>query len=340
MGTKALLNEIIGDLIFMSLCVAMSFASRIEHKCYGGNVLCDGNVMKPKIHWELNWLNQWDQKLIKFIKDELLIAPPFYSKGNLNLVNEYNPNEPWKHQGQNGEALAVEHLYGLDKTKMKMGNNLLEAKPKFFVEAGAMDGELISNTVYLESKYNWTGLLVEPNPAYLSQLIRKRRNAWIFPYCLSPIKAPTVVEFDALAEYGGIINYVKGVKKAPGNINANYTSAYLGPSWRKTLKIQCFPLYSVLQALGLPAIDYFSLDIEGAEYPVLKTVPFQNVDIKMFGVEVEHAGKIFEGTENDITNLLKTNGYQYVAKTKMDKFFMKMDKKTIDKQPRKIVLIS
>ena len=30
---------------------------------------------------------------------------------------------------------------------------------------------------------------------------------------------------------------IKGVKKLPGNINANYTSAYLGPSWRKTLKI-------------------------------------------------------------------------------------------------------
>ena len=92
--------------------------------------------------------------------------------------------------------------------------------------------------------------------------------------------------------------------------------------------------------MGLPAIDYFSLDIEGAEYPVLKTVPFQNVDIKMFGVELEHAGKIFEGTENDIINLLRSNGYQYVAKTKMDKFFMKVDRKTPDPQPRKIILIS
>ena len=77
MDTKALLNNIIVDLLFMHLCVAMSFESRLEHKCNGGNIMCHGNVMKPKIHWELNWLNQWDQKLIKFIKDELLIPPPF-----------------------------------------------------------------------------------------------------------------------------------------------------------------------------------------------------------------------------------------------------------------------
>ena len=34
----------------------------------------------------------------------------------------------------------------------------------FFIEAGADDGELLSNTLYLEFKRGWTGLLVEPNP--------------------------------------------------------------------------------------------------------------------------------------------------------------------------------
>ena len=79
MGTKALLNKIIVDLTFLSLCVAISLESRFKHKCHDGNVLYDGNcnVLTPKIHWELNWLNQWDQKLIKFIRDELLIPPPF-----------------------------------------------------------------------------------------------------------------------------------------------------------------------------------------------------------------------------------------------------------------------
>ena len=33
----------------------------------------------------------------------------------------------------------------------------------FFIEAGASDGETDSHTLYFESKYNWTGLLVEPS---------------------------------------------------------------------------------------------------------------------------------------------------------------------------------
>ena len=327
--------HIIINAILISLTGGRNFDSLFNHKGEYGNFFYDGDFLVPKIHWELNWLHQSDQKLIKVIKDELLIPPPTYSKNNLNLMNKYHPNTPFKHQGQNGEALVVEYLYEQNTTKKGDARKLSERNPKFFIEAGAIDGELISNTMYLELKYNWTGLLVEPNPAYLSQIIKKKRNAWIFPYCLSPAKTPIVVDFDAMAEYGGIINNVDGVKKIPGNINTNYTSAYLGPSWRKTIKVQCFPLYSVLKALGIPTVHYFSLDIEGAEYPVLQTIPFRDVDIKLFGVEVEHAGKIFEGTEGDIKNLLETNGYHYVAKSRLDKFFMK-----IDKPPRKIIRVS
>ena len=37
-------------------------------------------------------------------------------------------------------------------------------KNGFFIEAGADDFMLSSNSLYFEEKYNWTGLLVEPHP--------------------------------------------------------------------------------------------------------------------------------------------------------------------------------
>ena len=33
-------------------------------------------------------------------------------------------------------------------------------------------------------------------------------------------------------------------------------------------QMQCFPIYSMLLAVGNPVVDYMSLDIEGAEYGV------------------------------------------------------------------------
>ena len=84
-------------------------------------------------------------------------------------------------------------------------------------------------------RYNWTGLLVEPNPTLVSMLVRKQRNAWILPYCLSPIEAPVVVEFDAVGNLGGIINIKNnGAKRFPGNMEK---PGWLGPIWRKTIQV-------------------------------------------------------------------------------------------------------
>ena len=113
----------------------------------------------------------------------------------------------------------------------------IEKRVPFFIEAGAMDGEIISNTLYLEMKYNWTGLLVEPNPILAQMLVKKGRNAWIFPHCFSPTRSPVVVDFDAMAEYGGIVNVENGVEKLPGTVNSNNSGGYLGPRWRKTIKV-------------------------------------------------------------------------------------------------------
>ena len=72
-------------------------------------------------------------------------------------------------------------------------------------EAGAADGEGISNTLFFEAKYNWTGLLVEANPDELKELFSKHRNAYILPHCLSTKPEVDIVTFDVSGEISGII---------------------------------------------------------------------------------------------------------------------------------------
>ena len=74
--------------------------------------------------------------------------------------------------------------------------------------------------------------MVEPNPNYHSSLIRKNRNAWILPRCLSPKKYPVVVDFDAMGNLGGIINNENGKNIVPADVVAGRK----GPM-RKTLKV-------------------------------------------------------------------------------------------------------
>ena len=47
------------------------------------------------------------------------------------------------------------------------------------------------------------------------------------------------------------------------------------------------------------------------------------MDIRVLGIETAHAGKVFEGTEQDISRYLQSNGYRETKKVGHDSFFMK-----------------
>ena len=50
----------------------------------------------------------------------------------------------------------------------------LNYKDGFFIEMGANDGINQSNTVFLERKYNWHGMLIEPSEKFT--LLKKNRS--------------------------------------------------------------------------------------------------------------------------------------------------------------------
>ena len=99
--------------------------------------------------------------------------------------------------GGQGQPYEVEKILGLNGTQ--------KDKKGFFIEAGAVDGEYLSNTLFFEMKYDWTGLLVEPNPAQLKELYTKHRKAYILPHCLSTKTEVEIVTFEVSDVLSGIM---------------------------------------------------------------------------------------------------------------------------------------
>ena len=60
--------------------------------------------------------------------------------------------------------------------------------------------------------------------------------------------------------------------------NDNEKSLHKG---MKLATVQCFPLYSILLAVGRTRIDYFSLDVEGSETDVLTSTPWHKIYVKV-----------------------------------------------------------
>ena len=127
-----------------------------------------------------------------------------------------------------------------------------------------------------------------------------------------------IVNFDVASYISGII--------LPGKIKPSMNQRDLQEipihDFEREIPMMCFPFYSVLKALGNPRIDYFSLDIEGAEYAVLKSIPWKSVNMTILGVEVNHAGDIFEGSRQDIFDLLENNEFLFVGNRKVDDFYV------------------
>ncbi|CAG0887685.1 unnamed protein product, partial [Darwinula stevensoni] len=153
---------------------------------------------------------------------------------------------------------------------------------KFFVEAGALDGRTISKTLYLEENYGWTGLLVEPNPHLFQKMTTQNRNAWLAPYCLSPedniIQELMEYPYDQknpIASWGGGISKEGTKIKGPFSKDIPVYSAL----------VKCYPLHMLLDALDITTVHFFSLDVEGLELKVLKTLPFHRIQFHVIEVE-------------------------------------------------------
>jgi hypothetical protein len=168
-------------------------------------------------------------------------------------------------------------------------DKLLHGKKNgFFIESGAYNGEDISNSLFFEMKRNFSGLLVEPNIFNYKKLLGVNRKAYSINACYSTSELPMIVDFVNAKAYGSIKQFDQKVKRKVKRKQkmkkalAKHTQWFANQGESKAL---CLSFYSVLLAVGNPVVDYFSLDIEGAELSVLVTIPWDKVDISVLSIQ-------------------------------------------------------
>ncbi|XP_022187984.1 protein Star isoform X2 [Nilaparvata lugens] len=209
-----------------------------------------------------------DPRLIEKLRSLYLVPPP--NKTDLNLDN------PTVIDTSMGQAEKIREILG-------------NKKNGFFIECGALDGEVRSNTLNFERFHNWTGLLIEADPLNYANMVKKNRKAWLSQTCLSIHPYPEIVSFEQNYNIGKISSL------RPGSVHKGHTD------------VQCFPFYTFLLALNIKQVDYFSLDVEGSELDVLRTIPFDKVDIKTLSVEFVHVDK----GKQSILDFMASKNYRY-----------------------------
>ncbi|KAG7165405.1 uncharacterized protein LOC121870557 [Homarus americanus] len=183
--------------------------------------------------------------------------------------------------------------------------------PGFFIEAGALDGQYLSNTLHLEKVYGWRGLLVEANPSAYKQLLKKNRRAWSSNTCLAITPYPKEMVLEMLdtheeTETSQALWVIRGSSFLTEAGGAD--QQYQANRYETTFAVvQCFPLITYLRALNVTKVDLLSLDVEGAERMILDTVPWDSLDISV--LLVEHHGDV-KGKDLKFIKSIEDRGYE------------------------------
>jgi FkbM family methyltransferase len=148
-----------------------------------------------------------------------------------------------------------------------------------YIELGASDGVKFSNTKFFEDELGFKGILIEPVPWFCDVLKKTRPNNHIFNYAISEDEK----ELDLLVSLGPGGGWVSGLDK--------YMSPEHKQAWHsetEIIKVQCKKIKNLIELTDLDTIDIFSIDVEGAEYEVLKTFDWK-VPVYVFCIEMSDA---------------------------------------------------
>jgi FkbM family methyltransferase len=197
------------------------------------------------------------------------------------------------------EPLGLAHFYSQIGQDRWVGEVIFPGvRNGFFLDVGSGDGTIDSNTKLLEER-GWTGICVDPFPTHT-----EGRTCQIFKEVVSN-EAGTRVKFRAAGELGGVAGTLGRWKdRASDSRLVEFTTVTLGDI--------------LARAKAPAAIQFISLDIEGAELDALRGFPF---DTYSFGaLAVEHNDE--EPKRSGILALLTAHGYQRVHSWYQDDFYV------------------
>ena len=179
----------------------------------------------------------------------------------------------------------------------------MERNDGIFVELGAVDGLTYSNTKFFEDSLKFSGTLIEPTKQYLN-LIQNRPNC---------------------KNYNIAVNYTKSKVKFLGD---SFTAGLVETMddkfkthWHPESQeyyVDGEPFSDILHKSNLTYIDLLSIDVEGGEEVVLKTMDFT---IPVYVICIELDGHNVEKDER-CRQILINNGFYFDKRICINEFWV------------------
>jgi FkbM family methyltransferase len=196
-------------------------------------------------------------------------------------------------------------------------NNYFQDKQGFFIDIGASDGIIWNTTLGLEINNEWQGICIEPHPSIYKKLTSSTNGVSRKAECLNVaiLTEEKICDFQMFDGdwdsymLSGIVGSYDSRQKDREDFKRNSNNS-------KIIKVKCMPLQKILDERDITHVDYLSIDTEGSELEILKSIDFSKTSFDLISVEVNYES-------SEIDNLLQENGYQFVERVSCDNFYSK-----------------
>ena len=189
-----------------------------------------------------------------------------------------------------------------------------------YIELGAMDGVLYSNTKFFEDNLGWDGILIEPHPFNFNLLQQNRPNNFLFNNLVSCSEEDVVFKY-FLDNYSGVSGIENTLPKEHFN---NFYNKLDDPQANIILKPTS--LSAIIKQTDIKHFDFLSLDVEGHEYEVLLSWDFS---IPIDVIIIETLGQSQTEKDELCRDILIKNGYVLDIKYKHNEIFILKNRKTV-----------
>jgi len=187
-------------------------------------------------------------------------------------------------------------------------------KDGIFCDIGAHDGITINNTLYFEKEHNWTGINVEPIKKVYDQLVTNR------PRCININCA--VSNNNGMAQFlqtEGYTEMLSGLKNEydPRHMNRLINEIMSHGGSMSSIMVETRRLETIFDQHDVKKINYLSIDVEGAESEVIRSINFDKVFIDVIGFENN-----YRDISQPIVKYLESHNYQIIDWYNQSDIFM------------------
>jgi len=166
---------------------------------------------------------------------------------------------------------ATQRSYALNEIDRQL-DSILQISNGFFIEAGANDGKSQSNTLMLERRRGWKGLLIEPVPDLYNKCREFRFDCHVVQAALVPLGySADSIEINCCGLMSSVNRAMKSDEATAQHIAIGAAQQKLQP-YVKTVPARA--LSDILDELQVTKVDLLSLDVEGFEADALRGLDF------------------------------------------------------------------